>query len=152
MTERQLLTLGLAVLLAVRLGAILFVDSPIAPDGSAYQDLAVRVMDEGFFFANRPTGYPFLLAQSYQLFWATTTLRTSSSIWHLLWLAAGCSSISFGHWPAGRRPSSPWIAYAILPGLLLLTPVRLTDTVFATLAIAVCWAGSRMSGGSMVWG
>ena len=110
------------------------VDSPIAPDGSAYQDLAVRVMDEGFFFANRPTGYPFLLAP-HQLI-ALGNNHLAHELLNLAFaLAGGWLLFDLVRPLAGRQAAIlALIAYAIPPGLLLLTPVRLTDTVFATSA------------------
>ena len=150
LTDRQLLVLGLLVLLAVRLTAVLLIEAPTSPDGSAYQKTALRMMGEGFFFWYRPTGYPFLLAAAYQ------ALGERSLAYELLNLtfvmAGGWLLFDLAKRLAGRQAAIvALVAYAVMPGLLLLTPVRLTDTVYATLVIAVCWAGSRTSGSGMLW-
>ena len=150
LTERHLLVLGLAVLLVVRLAAVLLIEAPSSPDGSAYQKTALRIMDEGFFFWYRPTGYPFLLAAAYQLLGERALAHELLNL--VFVMAGGWLLFDLSRRLAGRQAAIVvLVAYAVIPGLLLLTPVRLTDTVYATLVIAVCWAGSRMSGGSILW-
>ena len=46
LTTFQLLLLGLAILLVVRLAVVLIIDSPTSIDASAYRKLALRIMAE----------------------------------------------------------------------------------------------------------
>ena len=151
LTRTQLLLLGLALLLAVRLSAVLLIQAPIAPDGASYEKTAVRVMGEGFFFWYRPTGYPFLLATTYQLLGRGTLSHELLNV--AFAMAGGWLLFDLAGKTAGRQAAMvALVAYAIAPGLVLLTPVRLTDTIYATLVLAICWTGNRMLQGGVLWG
>jgi 4-amino-4-deoxy-L-arabinose transferase-like glycosyltransferase len=151
LTRTQLLLVGLAVLLAIRLSAVLLIQAPIVPDGVAYEKAAVRIMGEGFFFWYRPTGYPFLLATSYQLLGRGTLSHELLNV--AFAMAGGWLLFDLAWRSAGRQAGMlALVAYASAPGLVLLTPVRLTDTAYATLVLAICWTGCRMIQGGVLWG
>jgi Dolichyl-phosphate-mannose-protein mannosyltransferase len=150
LTDGQILLTGLALLLVVRLVSILVIDSPIAPDASAYQKLAVSIMREGFLFHERPTGYPLLLAGAYL---ALDKSHLTHELLNLGFAIVG-GVLLFDlarRWVGRQAALMAMVAYAIVPGLLFLTPVRLVDTVFATAVIAVVWAVDRAVGGSLAW-
>lgn len=148
LTDRQLLLVGLGLVALARGGTVVLMDAPLANDGRAYQELARWLADGNCCFADRPTGYPMLLAAAYVPFgdatWVHEAINVAFAVlggWLLFDLARG----AFGRLPAAVA----LVAFALLPGLALLTPLLLTDTVYATLIIGLCWAGVRMSHGQL---
>jgi hypothetical protein len=146
LSDRQLLWAGLVLVLLVRGGIVVLLDAPFANDGRAYQELARWLAHGGCCFADRPTGYPILLAAAYRFVGDATWIHEAINVafavlgaWMLFDLVRG---------PFGRPAAALVLsAYAVLPGLALLTPLLLTDTVYASLIIFLCWAGARMRHG-----
>ena len=151
LTDLQLLLVGLAILLVIRLAVVLIMDSPVSIDASAYRKLALKIMDRGFFFTDaRPTGYPYLLALAYGALGRSPLTHELLNLGFVM--AGGALLFDLAHRLAGRTGGMlALIAYAATPGLLLLTTVRLVDSIFATLLIAVCWAAARASTGNVLW-
>lgn len=148
LTDRQLLLVGLSLVVLVRGGIVMLMDAPLANDGRAYQELAHWLADGNCCFADRPTGYPMLLAAAFVPFGDAAWVHEAINVAFALlggWLLFDVTRGAFGRLPAAVA----LFAYALLPGLVLLTPLLLTDTVYATLVIGLCWAGVRMSRGRL---
>jgi hypothetical protein len=149
LTDRQLLWCALGLVALVRGGMVVVMDAPLANDGRAYQELARWLAGGGCCFADRPTGYPMLLAAAYRLAgdgsWVHEAVNVAAALiggWLLFDLVRGA---------IGRVMAAVAVgAYALQPGLALLTPLLLTDTVYATTVIALCWAAVRMGTGR-IW-
>lgn len=146
LTDRAVVMCGLAVILLARGGVVLVMDAPLANDGVAYRDLAIWLADGGCCFADRPTGYPALLAPLYALFGPATWVAEVVNV--VAAIVGGWLLFDVVRRASGRTAAATALfAFAVLPGLLLLTPLLLTDTVYATLLISAVWAVSRVSDG-----
>jgi hypothetical protein len=141
--DRQLMIAGLALVLVSRGAVALAIDSPLAPDGEAYLELSRWLGAGNCCLADRPTGYPALLLPMRALFGEGAMGHELLNLVFALvgaWLLFDLALHAFGRGAAGAAVG----AYAVLPGLALLTPVLLTDTVYATLFLATGWAAARM--------
>jgi hypothetical protein len=146
--DRAVLALGLAAIVVIRGVVVLLMDAPLPNDGRAYQDLARWLAEGNCCFADRPTGYPAVLAAVYWLggdgTWVHEAINVAAAVaggW-LLWdLVRGL---------AGRAAAAIVLfAFAVLPTQVLLTPVLLTDVLYTTLLIGLCWVGVRLAGGGL---
>jgi hypothetical protein len=142
LSDRQLGLAGLGLVLAVRGAVLLAMDAPLANDGRAYAELARWLADGGCCFADRPTGYPALLAG------ASALLGQGAAAHELLNLAfavaGGWLLYDLARAAAGRSAATlALFVYAVMPALVLLTPLLLTDTVYATLLLALCWTATH---------
>jgi hypothetical protein len=150
LSDGWILAIGLALVLAIRVAAIVAIDAPLPNDGRAYAELARWLREGGCCFADRPTGYPMLLAAAFSVLGDRTLTHEVLNVafavaggWLLHDLAAGIG---------GRRAATPALfVYATLPALVLLTPLLLTDTVYATLLLAMCWTAVRIPGAPFGW-
>lgn len=149
LTDRQLLLVGVVMIAAVRLVAVIAIDAAPRPDGIAYRELAQWLASGGCCFADRPTGYPALLALGYRLFGESAAVHEAINV--------GAAMV--GGWivwalvrPASGRLAAALalFAFAAIPTQVLLTPVLMTDVVYTTFILAVCWAAVRMASGSLV--
>lgn len=145
-TDRQLMLAALCFVLVVRGAIVLVHDAPLPNDGRAYQELARWLAAGGCCFADRPTGYPMLLAAAYRLVGDGTWVHEAVNV--LAAVAGGWLLLDLVSRACGRIAAAMAVAiYAVLPGLALLTPLLLTDTVYATILLALCWATMRMGSG-----
>jgi 4-amino-4-deoxy-L-arabinose transferase-like glycosyltransferase len=148
LTDLQLLLAGLGLVGLVRLVVLLAVDAPLANDGLAYRELARWLTSGGCCFADRPTGYPALLAAGY------AALGDGSLAHEAINLAAavigGGLLFKLAREAFGRGPATVAIfGFAVLPTQVLLTPLLLTDVVYTTLIIGLCAAAVRTANGGL---
>jgi hypothetical protein len=148
LTDLQLLLAGLVLVGVVRLAVLLTVDAPLANDGLAYRDLAQWLAGGGCCFADRPTGYPALLAAAYAAFGDGSLAHEAIN------LAAAMIGGGLIFWLSrdafGRGPATVGIfGFAVLPTQVLLAPVLLTDVVYTTLIIGLCAVAIRIVHGGL---
>jgi hypothetical protein len=148
LSDRQILIGGLLAVLLARGATVLLMNSPVPNDGLVYQELARDMLHGACCFADRPTGYPAVLAAAYALLGDGTWVHE----WLNVVAAVIGGGLMFGLAREGLGRGAASVAlliYAVLPTQLLLTPVLLTDTVYATLLIGLCWSAMRMAGGGL---
>jgi hypothetical protein len=149
MSDRRLMIVALALVVVIRGAAAVVIDAPLAPDGEAYLELSRWLSAGNCCLADRPTGYPALLLPARAVLGETPWSHEAVNLVFALagaWFVFDLAVRAFG-----RRSASVAVAvYALLPGLALLTPVLLTDTVYATLLIATSWVATRVLSGSRV--
>lgn len=143
---------GLALLVGVRLLAIVALPTPIpADDDPRYlHELAVGVLDGGNpLVAHRPMGYPTLLAVLYTAFGVRPILAELLNLlfavmagWILYRLVAGM---------VDRRAGAVALTlYALVPSQVLLVTMIYTETAYAALLLgAVALAASAVRGGRL---
>lgn len=143
LSDRALLAAGLALIVLVRGAAVILIEAPLPNDGRAYQELARWLSAGGCCFADRPTGYPALLAG------ASALLGSGSWVPEALNVAAaglgGALLFAIVRDTFGRAAAAIALAaFAMLPTQVLLTPVVLADVVYATILLGLCWVGMRI--------
>jgi hypothetical protein len=147
--DRAVLAIGLAEILLIRWAAVLLLNAPLPNDGREYQELAHWLAAGNCCFADRPTGYPALLATAYRIAgdgpWVHEALNVLAAVaggWVLWDLLRGLS---------GRLAATVGLfAFGALPTQALLTAVLLTDVVYATILIGVCWVGVKLADGRLL--
>ena len=143
LSDRQLGLVGLGLVVALRGAILLALDAPLANDGRAYAELARWLTDGNCCFADRPTGYPALLAGAYALVGEGGAAHELLNV--AFAVAGGWFLYDLAREAAGRTAAAlALFAYAAMPALVLLTPLLLTDTVYATLLLAMCWTATRV--------
>ena len=143
-SDRAVLALGLAAIVVVRGAVVLLMDAPLPNDGRAYQELARWLAAGNCCFADRPTGYPAVLAAAYLVAgdgaWVHEAVNVAAAVvggwllWDLVRPVAGRTAAAIA-----------LFAFAVLPTQMLLTPVLLTDVLYTTLLIGLCWVGVRLA-------
>jgi hypothetical protein len=143
LSDRQVGLVGLGLVVALRGAVLLAMDAPLANDGRAYAELARWLADGGCCFADRPTGYPALLVGAHAL---AGPGAASHELLNLAFaVAGGWLLYDLVREAAGRLAAAlALFAFAAMPALVLLTPLLLTDTVYATLLLALCWTATRV--------
>lgn len=151
LTERQVLLVGVVTIAAVRVVAVMAIDAAPRPDGIAYRELAQWLASGGCCFADRPTGYPGLLALGYRVFGESSAVPDAINI--VAAMVGGWIMWVLVRKATGRRPAAiALFAFAAIPTQVLLAPVLMPDVVYTTFILALCWAAARMASGSLVAG
>lgn len=154
------LVLGMGLTVALRGGLAIALDSPLTGEAILYDEMAQGVIDGQCCFADRPTGYPILLAGAYAL------VGRGAFAGELLNLVAAVvgAVVLYGLVRAILGPRAASIAlvlHAVWPAGILLSNARFTETVYVaglllSIAAAVVTrpgaAGSALSGGLLALG
>lgn len=135
---------GLALLVLLRVIAVVFVDAPLQSDPKFLHELAVGVLHGGNpIVAHRPMGYSTLLAGVYALFGPDPHLAELLN----LALAAITGILLFGMTRDAFGRSAAGVAlvlYAIAPAQILLVLPVLTEVLYGMLLVAAAWAAIRV--------
>lgn len=152
--ERLALVLGLALLVGIRMAAAATQAPPLTGEMARYDELAAGVLTGQCCFADRPLGYPILLAGAYGLLGRTDLAAESLDI--LLALLAGIGLFALVRASYGRSAAGlALVAFALWPAGALVTGVRLPETAYEAVvvlgALAVIhtpagWKGSALTG------
>lgn len=145
---------GLAVLVGLRVAAMLVYDAPLSSDPLFQHRLAVAAAaDEQGPFAHRPMGYPLILGAAYRLLGVEVWVAELTN----LLIAAGAGAALYAFTRAAWGPLAAGIAltlYAVAPSQVLLTLPTLTEPTYAALLLAAAWAAvaarDRLAGAALV--
>ncbi len=133
-----LVVVGMLLVALPRIAASVVLDAPLVGDTLAYHDLALGVLDGVCCFAHRPMGYPILLAGSYAVFGDGPFASESLNI--VLAMVGGALLFDAARLIWGRRGAALSLAlYAVLPSQVLIVVPPLTEVLYATLLIGICW-------------
>lgn len=131
---------GLAVLVALRVVAMLLFDAPNSSDPRFVRDLAVAAAaGEQGPFAHRPMGYSLILAVPYALFGSEVWVAEGTN----LVLSALTGVALFGFTRAAFGAIAAGLAltfYAVSPAQVLLTLPTLSEITYAGLLLGAGWA------------
>ncbi len=132
------LLVGLGLLLALRVVAVLLVDAPLIVDWRRYHELAVSISQGGDWFASRPSGYALLVSVGYRVFGPSPAVGEWLNVG--LGLASGLLIYAVALRAAGSRAAGvALLLYAVAPAEILMTPVLGTEIAYGTVLVGVAW-------------
>lgn len=130
-----MLAFGLALTAAVRVAAVILIEAPVPVDGVDYQAMAIQIANGSCCGAERSPGLPMLLAGPYAAFGPVGVVHETLNL--LAGVAGGWLVYAIVRTESDAEAAAAGlIAYALIPSLVLLTPVLLTETIFTTIVLA----------------
>jgi 4-amino-4-deoxy-L-arabinose transferase-like glycosyltransferase len=130
---------GMTILVVLRLVVVVLIDAPLHNDPLFQNDLALGVLKGQCCFSHRPMGYPIALAGAYAIF------GPQIAVAEVLNLAFAVATGWFVYDTARRAwdktvGAAALATFAVMPSQILLTPVPLTETMYAMLISGTVWA------------
>jgi 4-amino-4-deoxy-L-arabinose transferase-like glycosyltransferase len=130
---------GMALLIGLRLVAILLIDAPQHNDPLFQNQLALGVLKGQCCFSHRPMGYPIALGVAYAAF--GTHIAVAEILNLAFATATGALLYDLVRREWGAAPAAGALAiYAVMPSQILLTPVTLSETMYGFVLTATVWA------------
>ena len=139
-SSRAILAIGLGLIVATRLVAIIVVHPDLVSDWLTYHETAVSIATGGPWLSDRPTGYSILLAPLYVVFGPHPVLGELLNLTMALWTGAMIFVIVRRLFGVGAAAPALYL-FAIFPSQILMTTVLGTEVAYgafvATAAAAV---------------
>lgn len=130
------LIVGLALAAGLRLLAAALIDAPLSVDAAAYRQMALDALGGQCCFGDRSPGLPIVLVPLYG--WLGAVPAAHEAVNLVAGVAGGwlVFAIVRDEWD-GRAAASALIGYALLPSLVLFTPVLLSEPLFTTIVLGM---------------